>query len=229
MPLLRLFAVGGIVIWPLLFFSLGATALIIERGLFWSRVVRQQEPLVSKVLQAFPTNLPLAIATLKQNLHLPVARIFLSALSLTEATPEEFSLALETAAQAELPLLRRFSTVFDTVVGVAPLLGLLGTILGLIDAFAALRIGDLGETATSEVSLGIGQALVSTAIGLAVAILTLLFANVFQGLYRRQRSFLEESGGRLEILQRRLYRQVGQSSSREMTPRDRSRPPQHPA
>ncbi len=57
------------------------------------------------------------------------------------------------------------------------------------------------------VTLGVGEALVSTAAGLVVAIVALAFANLFQGLYRRQRAFIQEAGGRLEILHRRYLRQ----------------------
>jgi len=104
-------------------------------------------------------------------------------------------------------LLKRFNTVFDTVIGVAPLLGLLGTILGLMQSFSSLRIGDVAESSASDVTSGIGTALVSTAAGLLVAIATLLFANLFSGLYRRQRSAIEAYSGKLELLYRQYYRQ----------------------
>jgi biopolymer transport protein ExbB len=144
--------------------------------------------------------------------HLPLARIFLAALSLGEATPEEFTLALESAAQAELPLLKRFQTLFETVIGVAPLLGLLGTVLGLIEVLSSIRLGEGGMASSTGVTLGVGEALVSTAAGLIVAIVTLLFANLFQGLYRRQRAFLQEAAGKLEILHRRHLRQATRSA-----------------
>jgi biopolymer transport protein ExbB len=134
-----------------------------------------------------------------------MARIFLAALELEQPTPEEFRLALESAAQAELPTLKRFGTVFDTVISISPLLGLLGTILGLMDAFAALRIGDIGSTNTTGVTGGISEALISTVGGLCVALFTLLFANAFRGLYRRQLASIQEYGGKLELLYRRYY------------------------
>ncbi|HEY9881421.1 MAG TPA: MotA/TolQ/ExbB proton channel family protein, partial [Leptolyngbyaceae cyanobacterium] len=148
-----------------------------------------------------------ALSQLKQHSHLPIARICLAALTLGEATPEEFTLALESAAQAELPLLKRFQTVFETITGVAPLLGLLGTVLGLIRALSSLRLGSAIAPGTEGVTFGIGEALISTAAGLVIAIVTLLFANLFQGLYRRQRAFIQEVGGKLEILYRRQTRQ----------------------
>jgi biopolymer transport protein ExbB len=142
---------------------------------------------------------------LQQNTNLPIARIFLAALELEEATPEDFRLALETAAQAEIPLLKRFQNIFDTIISLAPLLGLLGTVLGLITSFASLNIGDVGGTQTGDVTSGISEALVSTASGLVVAIFTLLFANTFRGLYQRQIAMIQEYGGQLELLYRRRY------------------------
>lgn len=213
------FAAGGIVMWPLLLFSLLTTALILERLLFWVRLWQNQGKAVQQFFQTYVQNPAGAVTRLKQQDDLPVARIFLAALTLEEATPEEFRLALESAAQAELPLLKRFQTLFETVVGVAPLLGLLGTVLGLIRALSSLRLGEAIARNSPGVTLGIGEALVSTAAGLIIAISTLVFANLFQGFYRRQRAFIQEVGGQLEILYRRSYRQHGHSGQGRISDR----------
>jgi biopolymer transport protein ExbB len=207
------FVEGGVVMWPLLLCSLLTLTLAVERVWFWQRILRQQQGVVPQVLSAFSQNPQRAIAKLRQHQQLPIARVFLSALSLGDATPEEFRLALESAAQAELPTLRRFQTLFETVVGVAPLLGLLGTVLGLMRTFSTLRLGDTGGPAASGVTAGVSEALISTAAGLVVALVALLLANLFQGLYRRQRALIQEAGGKLEILYRRAQRQGGISST----------------
>ncbi|HEY9707760.1 MAG TPA: MotA/TolQ/ExbB proton channel family protein, partial [Oculatellaceae cyanobacterium] len=139
------------------------------------------------------------------NSDLPIARVFLAALELEQPTPEEFQLALESAAQAELPILNRFNTVFETIIAGSPLLGLLGTVLGLIQTFSSLRIGDIGGSRSAGITGGISEALISTASGLCVALFTLLFANTFRGLYRRQLALMQEYGGKLELLYRRYY------------------------
>lgn len=190
---------------PLLAFSLLAIALILERISFWQRVTKRQQRIMSEVLKLYPYDASAAILKLEKNLDLPMARVFIAALELEQATPEEFNLALESAAQAELPILNRFSTVFETIIGASPLLGLLGTILGLMDAFSALKFGDAGATNTTGVTGGISEALISTVTGLCVAILTLLFANTFRGLYRQQLALIQEYGGKLELLYRRYY------------------------
>lgn len=205
MGISNLFAAGGVVMWPLLGFSILALALIIERMAFWFRVNRRQPRVVREAMSLYQREPAAALKKLKQNADLPIARIFLAALELEQPTPEEFRLALESEAQAEIPVLKRFNTVFETIISLSPLLGLLGTVLGLINSFASLRLGDVGGSQTTGVTAGISEALVSTASGLIVAIFTLLFANAFRGFYLRQIAYIQEYGGQLELLYRRSY------------------------
>jgi biopolymer transport protein ExbB len=206
MEISNLFKAGGIVMWPLLFFSVLAVSLIIERIIFWSKISNRQNRIVQSVLKLYRQgDVVSTLTALHNNADLPMARIFLAALELEEPNPEEFRLALESEAQAEIPLLKRFQNIFDTIIGLAPLLGLLGTVLGLITSFASLNIGDVGGTKTAGVTSGISEALVSTASGLVVAIITLFFANTFRGLYLRQIAWIQEYGGQLELLYRRRY------------------------
>jgi biopolymer transport protein ExbB len=209
----KLFAAGGIVMWPLLAFSVVAIALIIERVRFWYRITHRQNKVAREVLNLYRMdNVVGALDKLQNNTDLPIARIFLSALELEGANPEEFRLALESEAQAEIPILKRFNNIFETIISLAPLLGLLGTVLGLIVSFSSLDLGDVGGTKTAGVTAGISEALVSTAAGLIVAIFTLMFSNSFRGLYQRQMAFIQEYGGQLELLYRRRYEKGGEKS-----------------
>jgi biopolymer transport protein ExbB len=206
MGISELFVAGGVVMFPLLAFSVAAIALIIERIGFWYRINQRQSRVVREVLNLYRLdNVVGALDKLRKNADLPMARMFLSALELEQPTPEEFRLALESEAQAEIPVLKRFNNIFETIISLAPLLGLLGTVLGLIASFASLNIGDVGGSKTGSVTAGISEALVSTASGLVVAIFTLMFANTFRGLYQRQIAFMQEYGGQLELLYRRRY------------------------
>lgn len=208
MEISKLFAAGGVVMWPLLGCSILAIALIIERIIFWFRINRRQHRVVRDVLHLYRRNhLDVTLEKLQENADLPIARIFLAALELEQPTPEEFRLALESAAQAEIPALKRFNTMLETIISLAPLLGLLGTILGLIASFASLNIGDVGGSRTTGVTAGISEALVATASGLVIAIFTLLFANTFRGMYLRQIALIQEYGGQLELLYRRRDQQ----------------------
>ncbi|MDF5738921.1 MULTISPECIES: MotA/TolQ/ExbB proton channel family protein [unclassified Nostoc] len=201
MGIQNLFEAGGVVMLPLLAFSVLAGALMIERAKFWLQIGKRQNRVVREVLNLYRLdNVVSAVDKLQKNVDLPIARIFLAGLQLERPTPEKFRLALKSEAQAEIPILKRFQPVFDTIIGLAPLLGLLGTILGLIRSFAGLNIGDVGGTKTGAVTAGISEALVATASGLIVAIFVLLGASIFRGLYQRQITMIQEYGGQLEIL-----------------------------
>ena len=204
----NLWTAGGIVSIPLLVFSLIAIALIIERAIFWWRVKQSQRRIVKEVLSLYRDDRFAAIAKLKKNAQLPIARIFLEAMELEQPTPDEFRLALDSAVQAEIPVLRKFGTWFQTIITTSPLLGLLGTILGLIQSFSAMDLGNAAAANTTGVTGGLSEALISTVMGLVVAIFTLLFANSFRGLYLRELAFIQECGGQLELLNRRFHQGV---------------------
>ena len=198
---------GGIVTYPLLGFSLLAFALIIERLFFWLRINRRQTKIIKEIIKSYRSDLDVTLTKLKKNINLPVCRIFLEALALNNPTPEEFRLALESASMAELPTFKRFNTVFETIITVSPLLGLLGTILGLMKSLSSLNFSNIGGSSTEAVTGGISEALVSTVIGLVIAIFTLLFANFFRGLYLRQIALIQEYGGQLELIYRQQYQE----------------------
>ena len=185
---------------PLLALSIYSLAIILERSLFWFKISRQQNKVIKQLLNLYRDDSQAANAMLKRHLNLPIARIFSVALSLERSTPQKFKLALESAAQAEIPILKRFNNSLDTVIGIAPLLGLLGTVLGLITSLSSLRLGDIESSQAAGVTGGIGEALTSTAAGLIVAIATLFFASIFRGLYLQQIAQIQEVGGQLELI-----------------------------
>jgi biopolymer transport protein ExbB len=206
----EVFQAGGIVSVPLLALSVLTLAAIAERSIFWAHLKRRQNRDIRDLLQCYPHDIPEAIARLQRHSNLPTARIFLDAIAVSHPSPEALRLALESATHKELPLLRRFNTAFDVAIGAAPLLGLLGTILGLIRSFASLKLGEMGGSGAVEVTGGISEALVSTAIGLVVAVVALISANIFRGFYRRYLSALQSCGNQLELLC--LYQQAGLAS-----------------
>jgi biopolymer transport protein ExbB len=202
----ELFEAGGIVMWPLLLSSILSVTFAIERTMFWARISNRQPRVAREVLNLYHSNNVVgAIEKLRKNIDLPVARIFLFTLQLEDPTPEEFRLALETEAKVEIPLLRRFNHIFDTIVALAPLLGLQGTIFGLIRTFASLNIGNLAATDKAGLTAGISEDLIATSAGLLVGIITLTFSSTFKGLYQHEIARIEEYGGQLELLYRLRY------------------------
>lgn len=200
--LVPFFEAAGIVAWPLLAFSIVSVGLIGERSYFWFRVHQRQPKVMRESLKIYRREPAMAIKRLKQNADLPMCRICLEALAWENATPEEFRLAMESAAQVEIPVLKRFSSIFETIIAASPLLGLLGTVLGLMTSFASLDLGEIAGSRAVEVSAGISEALASTAMGLIVALTTLMFANTFRAFYIRQLGAIQEYSGQLELLYR---------------------------
>ena len=198
--ILELFKNGGVVMLPLLALSIYSLTIILERSLFWLKISRQQNKVVKQLLNLYRDEPKAASVMLQRHQDLPIARIFLVALSLERSTPQKFKLALESAAQAEIPILKRFNNSLETVISVAPLLGLLGTVLGLIASLSSLTLGDAESSQATGVTGGIGEALTSTAAGLIVAIATLFFASIFRGLYLKQIAQIQEVGGQLELI-----------------------------
>jgi biopolymer transport protein ExbB len=205
MNFIKLFNDGGIVMYPLLAASILIVALAIERVYFWMNIGNRQQKLVHTVFDLYQNRSSLVMEKLERDRDLPLARIFAAAIGLKDTTPEEFRLAMENEIHAEMPILRRFINVFDTIIGLAPLLGLLGTVTGLIHSFASLKIGQAAGAGSTDVVGGISEALVSTATGVIVAILASVCANVFRGIYQRQMYQIQESTGHLELLHRRQW------------------------
>jgi biopolymer transport protein ExbB len=206
---------GGIVMIPLLLFSITAIALIIERTRYWRRLIHCQPKLMQQALMLYQENdVTNAIAVLKKNLDLPAARILLPALSLDRPAPDQFRLAMQAEAQAETPNMKRFTSVFDTIVGLAPLFGLLVTVTGLIVSFASLNLGNVGGSQTAGVTGGISEALVSTASGLVVAIFNLFAVNIFRSFFTRQTALIQEYANRFELIYSRRYEEILSTSIR---------------
>lgn len=112
-----------------------------------------------------------AIATSAQNL--PIGRFLLAPLKLKNPTPETFRLALEAASDKEFIKMRKGDKLLETVVALGPVLGLLGTVTGLIRTFGNLDIGNSSNN-NDQATQGIGEALIATATGMIVAITALV-------------------------------------------------------
>ena len=197
-----LFTVAGIVLFPLLGFSIFVVASGIERSRFWLKLSRRQPKFVKELVELYQKQPEMAVEKAQRNLDLPIARVMLAALQIPKASPETFRLAMEAELRSEIPGLKRFMNWYEMIVGLAPLLGLIGTVTGLIQAFGGLNLGDVGGTKTAAVSAGISEALVTTAAGLLVATIALVTLTIFRGAYQRQMTLLEECGGQMELVHR---------------------------
>lgn len=198
---------GGLAMWPLLVLSILALGTIFERLWFWSIVFRGERKLAEQILIAAQQNWQAALDIAIQASDQPMGRFLATPLQLVNTEPEIFRLALEAAADEELSAMRRGEKVLEATITMAPLLGLLGTVLGLINALSQVRLGDLGTPATTGVGIGISEALISTASGLVVAIITLAFQRFFQALLFQQAQIFRRTGNELELTYRQAWLQ----------------------
>ena len=178
---------------PLLLCSIISLAVTIERYMFWRRIT-SREP-VEKLLQKVERHDFKPALELGRRSDLPVARVL--AAGLAHRNPS-LSKALEVAAQAEIPILKKRLTVLDTIITLAPLLGLLGTITGMISSFGIMSEAGLGQP--HAVTGGVAEALIATAAGLLIAILTLIPYNYFSNRAERELEEIEYYASRLELI-----------------------------
>jgi biopolymer transport protein ExbB len=213
---LDLLRLGGPALVPLLLGSTVALTLAFERCWFWWAVVRRHGPIARRSLMLYGRDRQAAIAhlkTLSGDESLPVVRLALAPLREGDRPhPLRFRRAWQVALAAERDRLVRYDTAFRTLATTAPLLGLLGTILGLMEIFGGPAIAQPAPSQPQTLTLdpdaiaaGIGQALVSTAAGLVIAIAALLLGRLFRGLAQRHLIQLQTYGSQLELLYRRVY------------------------
>lgn len=197
---------GGPIMWPLLGLSVATISCAMERGWFWYQLLRQEGKIVHDVLEAARVDLETASAIAYKAQALAIGRYLLAPLKLSNPTPETFRLALEAAGDKEFVKMRKGDKLLETVVGIAPLLGLLGTVLGLITTFGNLNVGGGGSSdGATKAAAGIGEALIATATGMIVAILALAIFRVLVTLQSNQVDYFSEAGSELELIYRQAW------------------------
>ena len=195
----NLFTAGGFVMWPLLIFSITSLACIFERLYFWKIIDWHNRNTLQVIIDKFLNHSNDSIKFLKRNKIYPLAKIIIRASDYRNQDSESFHLALIYAIQSSIKDIKKFDNLFSTIITTSPLLGLLGTILGLIKSFALLDLGK-GDINSVGVTGGISEALISTAAGLIVAIFTLLFANYFKSQSNNHISLIQEYAAKLELV-----------------------------
>ncbi len=191
----QFFLKGGPVMWPLLLCALAAVAVVGERAFWWWREsLKRDLPRREKLLAALEHSDMEQSEKLAQGSEDPVIRMVRQSLNHEHTS---IPVALQMAAGIELERAGRFLNVLDTLVTLAPLLGLLGTVTGLMRAF--LKVGS-AELSVTAVTGGIGEALIATACGLLIAIVSLVPLNYFSGKLARLQFELETAASNVEVL-----------------------------
>jgi biopolymer transport protein ExbB len=198
--MLEIFIKGGPVMYPLLACSILVLTVIIERVLFWISVnMHRDRHLIDEVLE-------LCRAGDWESVRMKTkgSKDFIIKILVTGIVHREFSMtrAMESAAAEEIRKLRRYMGVLDTMITVAPLLGIFGTVIGIIMSFEAL--GSAGIEHPQAVTAGIAQALITTATGLGIAILSVFPYNFFNSRIEKAALNIEKYATSLEIVYEKL-------------------------
>jgi len=191
--LFSLFLKGGIVMIPLLACSLISLALTIERFIFWTKIKSKQA--VHEILSLVEQGEFEKALKVGKGSHQPIARVLAAGIAHRNPAPAK---AMESAAQGEIPVLKRRLGILDTIVTLAPLLGLLGTVVGMISSFDIMSEVGMGQP--HAVTGGVAEALIATATGLLIAILTLVSYNYFTARAEREMDEMEHFSSSLELL-----------------------------
>jgi biopolymer transport protein ExbB len=187
-------AKGGVVMIPLGICSLASLTVLIERFIALRRASISIDALMADIRICLSKGDILGAAARAQAVRGPVAAVLANGLhaALECANPQD---AMEEEALAQLPLLQRRLVVLDTVVTIAPLLGLLGTVVGMISSFHILA--QSGTDQPAGITGGIAEALIATGTGLVIAIFTLVGFNWCQEKVRTVGSEMERRSAQL--------------------------------
>ena len=192
-----LFIKGKEIMWPILLLSFVAITVVIERLLFIIRENASREPeVVEKMLEAVERgDIDSALAIGKKSKDF-IARILSYSLSNRQYS---MSNAFVRASGQELTRFQQGMATLDTCITAAPLLGLLGTVTGMMRTFGALGTGDIGAAA-GQITGGVAEALIATACGLAIAILGLFPYNYLNARAEQAKQDVSDASHALEIL-----------------------------
>jgi biopolymer transport protein ExbB len=184
---------GGVVMAPLLVCSVMALAVVLERAWFWWRAspASDAERVLSHAARAEWD----AALRVGDGSRSPVARVLAAGIRHRHPAP---ALAMEAAAHEEQARFTRYLAVLDTIITLSPLLGLLGTVTGMILAFGVMSTSGIDQP--HAITGGVAEALIATASGLAVAMAALVPYNYFTRRAERTLADIERQGSRLELV-----------------------------
>ena len=193
---MELFKHGGPIMWPILLISFLGITVSIERMLFIIRENGRREPeVVEKMLECVEKGDITAALALGKKSTDSVARILVYSLN-----NKEYSLAnaFIRASGHELTRFSQGMAILDTVITSAPLLGLLGTVTGMMKTFGSMQ-GDIGAAA-GQITGGVAEALIATAAGLGIAISALIPLNILSSTLAGLQADFESAATQLQIL-----------------------------
>lgn len=194
---MELFRHGGPIMWPIALVSFVTLTMVLERTVFLLQDRSTKEPaVVDKMFELIEKNDFEGAIRHGQKSKDSLARILGEAL-----TYKEYSLssAFLRAASIEVDRIQQGISVLDTCVTAAPLLGLLGTVTGMMNTFGALGEGDIAASA-SKITGGVGEALIATACGLVIAIIGLIPYNILNSRVEATKKEITQASYKLDVI-----------------------------
>jgi biopolymer transport protein ExbB len=174
---LAIFHKGGWVMYPMFLLATVSLAIIIERSISISKAATDTESLIVKLKSLLHSGQTDEALQLCENTPGPVAALLANGLRNRHLDNASIERSMEELALRETPELHKRLSILDTIITMAPLMGLLGTITGMIAAFGVVGANSDASAATRAITGGVAEALIATATGLVIAIVTLPFYN----------------------------------------------------
>ncbi|MEI6108176.1 MAG: MotA/TolQ/ExbB proton channel family protein [Opitutae bacterium] len=199
MTAMELFKHGGPIMWPIIIVSFLVITVAMERAIFMFREnARRQPEVVEKMLEKVEANDIDGALEMGKKSQDYVARILVYAISHRE---HSLGNSFSRASNQEMQRFGQGLPTLDTCITAAPLLGLLGTVTGMMGTFAALNSGsgDIGAS-TGAITGGVAEALIATMCGLAIAITGLLPFNILNSRLDEAKHEIEDAANSLEII-----------------------------
>ena len=191
---------GGPVMWPLLLCSIVVVAVIVERFLFWTQTQKKLDRnLTYEILNIAESGNWQQIKDKTKGCEDYIIRVLSAGVKHRDY---DMSKAMEAEAQDMVKRMSRFMGVLDTMITVAPLLGIFGTVLGIISSFKMLGVGGLADP--KLVTSGIAQALITTAAGLAISIVSVFPYNIYKSKIDSAVYGMEKYATSLEVIFNKL-------------------------
>ena len=189
---------GGVMMYPLIIASVGLIAVIIERAITLRKAATDGDSLLEEVKAVGGSNptaaIPKAIS-LCESTGGSLGRMFARGLKNAHRPADAIEMAMEQEAANEQPALDANLPILRTIVNIAPLLGLLGTIAGMISSFRVAS--QVGLSNPTQILGGISEALISTATGITLAVIGFVAYNYFSNLSRKIVDDMEFYGAEL--------------------------------
>lgn len=182
---------GGWIMLPLALCSIVAVTIIVERFLFFRRITATER--AEEVIDLIHNGQLSESLVITKEEEVPLLRVLAAGIA-HHLNPAK---AMEAAGIVEVSAMKRGLPALDTIITLSPLLGLLGTIIGMINSFQVMSVAGMGQP--HAVTGGVAEALIATATGITVAVITLIPYNYFLARIERETEVIEHYATRLEM------------------------------